>query len=693
MDKKIVEEIFGSDGVLSRLLPEYRPRQGQLDMAQIVYRNLGQNKHCIVEAPTGTGKSLGAGIPAAIWAALEGKIVIYATANKTLQDQLYFKDLPLIKQVIDEYTEDSEIEEWRFGIIKGFSNYLCLQKYEESKEEKSIGNDRLKIVEDFIESTETGDRADMPIDPGDDVWNKVSTSTDGCYKDKCPKYDRCFAFKARQQAQSCHFVVTNYHVLFLDRVIRNLTEGKTGLLPYYDAVIMDEVHEVPDIAMSFRGYTYTSGTLNQILGVLRRATGDNEAKNILNNLEVGHKNLLNRFDEEARRSKIIHEPLGDDYSVSAFLGVAANWFADAANQIDRNEHPTQYWKLKTLQSSCKKLREIVLTFCYGHVSKEEIQQDPLTLENKKVVRLDFGNKEQIGDFPAEHVFYYEANRRGQHNIHCKVLDASDWLQNNIFNSKIAICTSATIATGGKLSFIAHQLGFEDESKYEGAIVGSPFDGKKVLAVIPDGAPLPSDREFQDYLIDSLHYVVRDIGEGGVMGLFTSYRNLTAVSRGLKKRLKNVQIFVQGEMGKRQIIENFLEEYRKGNKALILATASFWQGVDIPGQALSVVFIDKIPFVTPEDPVYWHLDKEDSAAFIRYAVPKALIALKQGVGRLIRRETDYGVIVLCDKRIQTKSYGKSLLKALPEGCFTSNDLSHVIHFLEEEADAARESAQA
>ena len=250
-------------------------------------------------------------------------------------------------------------------------------------------------------------------------------------------------------------------------------------------------------------------------------------------------------------------------------------------------------------------------------------------------------------------------------------------------------TSATLSSKGSLDFIVDQVGLR-KGEYDSLVVESPFDPHNVLVVVPPEFPEPNSREHPQAVAAAMETIFSDMKFGGMMGLFTSYRNLQHVAGHFRTRYgDSIPMFVQGEMGKMQIVDHFLREHERGRKAVILATSSFWQGVDIPGQALSVVAIDKMPFSTPDDPVMWHLERTTTTAFTRYAVPLCVIKLKQGVGRLIRRISDYGVVVLLDPRAadEKKRYHKAIQSAFPEGCYVSSSLKDVSLFLQEKANEA------
>ena len=662
----VIDAIFDSEGPLSKIFKGYQLRKGQVCMAKAVYATLLDNKTILVEAPTGTGKSLGAGIPAALKSALTGDTVVYCTANKILQDQLSRIDLPVIAQVINSCCDDPE-DEFHFGLIKGMANYVCQNALEESEESGLLPKKTLRVIQDFVESVPVADRAELESFISDQDWAKVSVGPEYCLGKECPvPIVNCHVNRAKAAVNNCHLIITNYHILFIDAEIRKQTGGLVGLLPPYTTVVMDEAHEVPEIAMSFRGYSISYASINKIRSILQRAINQ-ETSQLLKRLNASFNSLQDNFNYLANRFSILVEPIGQDYGAISALYDTANFFRHQAEMLKAHggeDDSRRVARLRQLGGSCIELATKVQHVSYG-------MKDP---ENSS------GDGKNVGSFPKDHVFFFE--RQGQSDkfkLSCKVLDASDWLYKNIFSKKSSVVTSATLSAGKDLSFLAKRLGLK-EGTFEQLIVESPFDGSRMLSIVPEDAPDVNSNEFPAYLARKLFDILTSVKGKGVLGLFTSYKNLNEVARLVKLCLPNVLLLVQGTLEKRLLIEHFKAAHKKGQNALILATSSFWQGVDIPGQALSVVFIDKIPFYPPDDPVYWYLSQKDPAAFFKEGVPSAIVRLKQAVGRLLRRDDDYGAVVICDHRLDKKVYGKRIKNAiLPEDCFTSSSILDIPEF--------------
>ncbi len=670
----LIDEVFDAEGVLSLLFQSYKSRPGQITMAKTVMACLGDKKHAVIEAPTGTGKSLAAGIPAALHGAAEGSSVIYCTANKVLQEQLYFSDCAIIKKVLDVFTDEGveENDRFQYGLIKGMNNYLCKFALGEAKTNRTVPEDVLNILQDLDETSDVFDRTLLQQDVGDDIWSKVSVGPETCLKDSCSvdKGD-CHVYRARKSVKDCHMIVTNYHVLFIDAQIKLASNGEIGLLPEYSFIIMDEAHEVPQIAMDFRGFSISPASINSLKGFLSRAS-TSQAASISRRMESSFNLLQKKFSEVGRVFSILEEPIGDDFGACTALSDCFKYLRERLAEMRDmvGIDPKRMKRINQLIASCILLEDRVATVCFG--------------------RLEFepGNSKALGKFPAEHVFYFEQRPGSEHyKVSCKVLDAAEWLQETVFSRNTVIATSATLSANKSkgLGFIANQLGLQ-EDQYEGLIVPSPFSGKRALAVVPEGEFDPDHEEFPAYLAKNLFSLIMNMRRGGILALFTSYRNLREVRRLLHICHPQLNVFTQGQDGRRQIIEKFKQAHDRGEKAIILATASFWQGVDIPGQALSVVFIDKIPFCPPDDPVFWYLNKKDSAAFYRHSISEAIVKLRQGFGRLLRSETDYGAMVIMDRRLHTKNYGKRIQDAVfPEDCWTSTRIEDIPHFFADFSD--------
>jgi ATP-dependent DNA helicase DinG len=651
-------DFFGEGGMLAEELEGFRPRQGQTDLAEAVKNAIEKKRHLIAEAPTGTGKSMAYGIPTAVNTVEYGTTAVIATANITLQEQLVQKDLPIIKKVIQRCMPDDASEAFNYFeyvLVKGMSNYLCLLGLEEAEDENG-SDDWYREILKWSRKTGTGDKSELAVEYPSQIWSKVSTSSDDCLRKNCPHYDGCFVFKARRASKQAHIIVTNYHMLFTDVLVRNMSDGNASLLPDYDLVIMDEAHEVADIAMDFQGFQLTPSKMRWAVKALTKIPNSEDAQRMMKHAYASVDGFFAVLERAARQGRIVDKPIGEDGGICKSFRMVADFMQRfAKDNVDAkasDKAASLKARLVMAAGLCRKRAREIEEFCYGVRPPEELKIEIKETEKKMRGQIPLFPKEEKEEldalkeelrqgpkFPKGYVYYFEEGER-QLALCAKVVTPQAFLRENFFEQKTVIMTSATLSTGGDFDFLAKEVGLTDD-EYDGLIVPSPFDPEQVLSVIPNESfPSVDSREFTGAVAEVVAEVSANV-PGGVMALFTSYRNLNEVRGSLATLLQpDIHLYVQGEMPKGRIIEHFKRDFDEGRKALILATASFWQGVDIAGQALSVVIIDKVPFARPDDPVMHYLERIGESAFFDYSVPKAVIALKQGVGRLIRRETDF-----------------------------------------------------
>lgn len=629
------EKYFGQGGAVSRLLEGYVPRPGQSAMAQAVFQALDDGRHLLVEGPTGTGKSLAYSIPAALNAMENGRPTIICTANITLQEQLFFKDLPFVQKVIEEATGNSI----NYALIKGMNNYLCLTKYDDAINDKSI--DVPEYLQRWRDDTEDGDRSELEQEPDSMLWSAVSSSSDECLRQKCEHFDTCYVFKARARASRADVIVTNYHLLFAD--IEITSSGGRGILPDYDVLVMDEAHEAAGIAMDFYGWKLNHSRISRLCRKAMLMTAEGEA--YAGAAVSASKSFFGGLNPSER---FVDRPLPAG-SLRARLEDLAEYYSSEA----KNQPPDSTLKarLQQLASGCRK--------AWNHLREVE--------DEERDSRM---------------VYFVERNSnpkmREPNELCCKAVETAPFFRNQVFSGRTVVATSATMTTGGNFRFIASQMGLSRDN-HSSVIAPSPFDTAQVLAVVPKQFPLPNSKDHTRHVAKVIESVAAELG-GRVMGLFTSWRAMNAARDYLEDALReSSQVLYQGQLPKTKLIEKFK---RDAQFSVLLATASFWQGVDIPGRGLSCVIIDKIPFARPDDPVIHYLEKKDESSFFEYSVPQAVIKLKQGVGRLIRTESDYGVVAIMDPRIWSKGYGDTILSAFPPGCYEGDDPKDIVQFIGE-----------
>lgn len=644
--EEYVGAVFGPDGFLAQHFERYEPRAGQIALAQACATSLAGGNHLFAEGPTGTGKSLGYCVPASFEAACQADdeegVVVIATANIALQEQLVQKDLPLLREILPWVVD--------FSLLKGFANYLCLDEMYLSDAKRGrlqLGdaNDRYEQIREWAETTTTGDRNELPFEPGAE-WAKFSTSRDDCKGNKCDLADECFARRAQSSAKAARIIVTNYHLLFAHLKVLATTDGNVSVLPPgVNTIIMDEAHKAADIARDFFGFELRVGQCRKLARKL-----DGELGEDLESIANGFFMDLDTLRRDPRRYKTrLRKP----------------------GQINPSE------LIAVLDESRVAFRDFAASFgSPPPKTKESKRQEEAKKAEGRCANIMLSLKQaaNLADDP-DVVYHLEGDNRGT-TLRAKVVNIAPILEQWLFGRHKVICTSATLANaGGSFAFVMRELGAPKEQT-DTLVAESPFDhARQGLLVVPKTLPMPTqDQDAYRRAVVDLTLETIELARGRTLCLFTSYRNLGMVRDALFDC--PYPVLVQGDAPRTQLIERFKAE----TNSVLLGTESFWAGVDVPGEALSCVVIDRIPFPTPEDPVLDAISAHDDRWFFTYSVPRAQIQLKQGVGRLIRSVHDRGVIVMLDRRLIDKSYGRQFVRALPP-YLRSRRLESVREFLD------------
>ncbi|MCP5419734.1 MAG: ATP-dependent DNA helicase [Gammaproteobacteria bacterium] len=613
--------LLGFDGPLARHLPGFAPRWPQQRMAQAVADTLASDGTLLAEAGTGTGKTYAYLAPAL----LRGGRVVISTGTRNLQDQLFNKDLPVVCQALGLTP--------RLAMLKGRSNYLCLQRLE-----RLLGNARLSSpgqatelahISAWARVTQSGDIAEVDALPEDaPLWFQVTSTTDNCLGQECPHWSSCHVVKARRKALDADVLVVNHHLFFADRLIKE--EGFGELLPDADAFIVDEAHQLPEIASHFFGLALSSRQLtalaqDTVAEQLRDAPDFTDLKECAQHLELAVTDARLALGPELRR---------------------APWSAvsDAPTLIEARQRLRA--ALESLQTALEPaaVRGKGLDHCHKRCQT--------LLERWGLLTEHVAEQKDIA--------WFETHSRS-FTLHLTPLDiAPHFRAHRAAYPGAWIFTSATLAVGDSFQHFAQRLGLDAPSTLR---LDSPFDfAHNALLYHPPGLPDPASPAYIDALVDAALPVL-EASQARAFLLFTSYRALHAAFARLEGRLP-YPLLLQGSLPKNELLTRF----RELGHAVLLGTASFWEGVDVRGDALSCVIIDKLPFAAPNDPlVRGRIDaikRRGGDPFLEYQVPQAVIALKQGAGRLIRDVSDRGVLMLCDPRLLSRSYGQLFLNSLP-----------------------------
>jgi len=613
------KQILSQDGPFARQVTGFAPRVEQQEMAEAVMRALQEGHHLIVEAGTGTGKTFAYLVPAL----LSGLKVVVSTGTKNLQDQLYHRDLPVVRDALQVPIT--------VALLKGRSNYLCLHRLvvaEETQYSHPADARKIQQIRGWAGQTRIGDIAELSqIDEQDMIWQKVTSTTDNCLGQECDYYDRCHLVEARRQAQAADVVVINHHLLFADMALRESGFGE--LLPSADAFIIDEAHQMPEVASAFFG-TAISG--NQLLE-LARDSRDEYLREINEDRQI--ELLADKLDKAIRDMRLLFRQPGQR---GAWKEVSNQ---PAMQEVTANIRE-RLAELKGALELCAP-RSKAMEKCYQRAEDLETRFGLLTTTHE-----------------SDEIHWYEVHKR-TFSIHLTPLDIADNFREQLEQHPASwIFTSATLAVAHRFDHFQQRLGLEgaDTAQWD-----SPFDfARQTLLYLPQQMPVPNAPQYTQTVVERALPVLSVTG-GRAFMLFTSHRALQEAAGLLREQIP-WPLFVQGDAPR----DVLLEQFRQAGNGVLLGTSSFWEGVDVRGEALSCVIIDKLPFASPGDPVLQArieaMQKQGINAFMSYQLPSAVITLKQGAGRLIRDVNDYGVLMICDPRLTNKPYGRVFLQSLP-----------------------------
>ncbi|KAF3983847.1 MAG: ATP-dependent DNA helicase [Methylococcales symbiont of Hymedesmia sp. n. MRB-2018] len=640
-----LESFFSIDGSLSKVIQGYLPRTSQLEMATAIANSIDSNQNLIAEAGTGTGKTFAYLVPAI----LSAKKVIISTGTKNLQDQLFNKDLPLVRKAIST--------PFNSALLKGRANYLCIYRLQNALN-TSFGFSKqdaqaLNSIKAWSMQTKVGDISEVSdVEEGDPVWSQATSTVDNCLGQECPDYADCFLAKARKKAQESDIIVVNHYLLCADWSLRETGFGE--LLPDAEVVVIDEAHQLSEIASNFLGTSLTARQLNELTTdtlaeYFKDAKDMPQIRTVCEDLQFEVKDLRLAFGVELQR--------GD-------------WKEIEQNPKISNALTAVHQQLEKLADHLQvaSVRSKGLESCFDRV--EEIEQ-----------RLD----SLINDDSGQWIRWYETHSKS-FTFNKTPLDIAAEFEQFMRQHKASwIFTSATLSVAKNFDHFAKGLGLNGT---EGQSWESPFNfSSQSLFYHPKGLPKPTELNFTEKVVEFALPVLQ-ASKGRAFFLFTSHRALKIAAEILQDRI-DYPLLVQGTRAKAVLLEQFKQE----GDAILLATSSFWEGVDVRGNALSCVIIDKLPFSSPSDPVLKArlraMEKQGRNPFFEHQLPSAVIALRQGVGRLIRDVSDQGVLMVCDPRLLKRTYGQMFLDSLPAMSRTRNIIEVEAFFRQIEQTAQQE----
>jgi ATP-dependent DNA helicase DinG len=641
-----VDAIFSQGGLLSKAFQDYRVRPQQMEMASAIAAAIEGREVLVAEAGTGTGKTFAYLIPAL----LSGGKVIISTGTKTLQDQLFFRDIPSVRDILKLPVT--------VAMLKGRGNYVCHYHLERAQAEgRFMSRDDVRylpLIERFARTSDSGDKSalgEVPESAG--IWSYVTSTRDNCLGQECSQHKECFVMEARKRAQAADVVVVNHHLFFADVMLRD--EGAAELLPASNTVVFDEAHQLPETASLFFGENLSTSQLLE-LAHDARAEGLISAKEFAalpeaaGTLEKAARDLRLVFPQETGRMPLpaAQKMRGFQDALATAKGKLDDLTAQLQSQAERSPGLENCWQR-------------------GAALGAQLQRwmDDTDIEQVRWVEV-FNRALQLNSTPLSIA-----------EIFRKQIDG---------NARAWIFTSATLAVKRDFSHYQSQMGLVGTAT---ACWDSPFDyPSQAVLYVPQGLPDPNSREYTEAVVQAALPVIRASG-GRAFVLCTSLRAMREAHELLKEAFDKegleFPLLLQGDGSRTELLERF----RKLGSAVLVASQSFWEGVDVRGSALSVVIIDKLPFSPPDDPVLSarieKINREGRNAFMEYQLPHAVITLKQGAGRLIRDEQDRGVLMICDPRLLTKSYGRRIWQSLPPMSRT-RDVGEVVRFFDQAPDA-------
>ncbi len=697
----LIENILGKNGIIANKLDSYELRPQQMDMALTIEKSIEENKHLIIEAGTGVGKSMAYLIPFIFWTVRNKKKVVISTYTKTLQEQLIKKDLPFLRNALrsaNDNTRQNNLPgqedkfDFSYTLCVGGQNYLCLRRFNQLQMHGLIDTKKeVKELQEIIQwegQTKSGLRSELDFEPSQSVWSKVCRESDLCFGKKCLFNDDCYYYKARRKEYKAQILVTNHHLFFANLV----NEGR--VLPDFDAVVFDEAQTLEDVATSYFGIAISNFNVKFLLdSILNPKTGKGLITRLFKPSDKTVAAIRKTLDEARHASDLFFSEITEKYGTGSKTtrirkkGVINNYLSKPLSNLSG--------ALESLLNLVTVEEERLEIFVFANRCRE-------TNKNISII---------INQELEEYVYWAEIEKRTNSlgllnhkytrcSLFAAPINIAEDFEKQIFDKiRPAILTSATLSVNGNFNYIKERLGIPDctpaghfhreefdsditnSGDFCEKIIGSPFNfSENALIYVPDNIQDPNQEPdaYRHNITKHIEEII-SLTQGRSFILFTSFEMLNAVYEKIKDDMDTYTLFKQGDKPRYQL----LEEFKASKNPVLFGTATFWQGVDVPGKALKCVIITKLPFAVPSDPIIEArmelLKSQNKNPFMDYQVPQAITLLRQGFGRLIRTATDTGIVAILDPRIKSKFYGKFFLNSLP-GCEKTSDIKDIKNFL-------------
>lgn len=684
--------LYISDGgSLSQQSKKFEERTSQIELLKNITDAFNKNQIVAFEAGTGVGKSFAYLLPSMLWAITNDEKVVISTGTINLQQQLSQKDIPLAEKIIGKKVKTV--------LLKGRQNFICLRRLQDVSSERDFFNTELETLDEIViwsKNTTTGSRSELTLECSENLWSRINSESEACMGMRCPFRERCFVMKAREEAETANILIVNHHLLFADIEARMLGAGysETAVLPSYKRIIFDEAHGIESAATSFfsesvsrfkilkqinllyrqkkssiAGYIFTLQALSQTPDNTENITASiNEVKNNIMNLEIASLDLLHD-DFTMKLDRMTQQRFAPVISLLLTLGNSIMSFSGIVREIlegidEEYQNEGAYWETKSILRHL----ESYANACKNFAIWEEKPETVYWIQKQRLsVQIEQNNQDNS---------YYVVFTQTPLDI-SKMMNIGVYEQMNT-----VVNTSATLQIQNRFDFFLKRIGinYAEPERIKTAFFSSPFPYEKnVLLAIPNDIPFPQSLEYQGAINNAIKKLIK-VAKGRTLVLFTSYESMKATFQATKSYIYDlgIELLKQGDDDRFRLLDKF----KYDDTSVLFATDSFWQGIDVPGNSLSQVIIVKLPFSVPNDPVFSArcelIEKRGGNSFSELSIPEAIIKFRQGFGRLVRRSTDKGAVVVLDKRICTKSYGEKFIDSLPKTKIMYNHLDKILN---------------